>query len=70
MPAVDGDKLSAMRGITLSGLHVNDVNGDLRKSHEGHGILFETNRRSGAASDGLLIENRHLERTDRNDICL
>ncbi len=64
-----GDKLAVMRGITLSGLHVHDVNGDLRKSHEGHGILFETNRRSGSTFDGILIENCHLERTDRNGIC-
>jgi len=63
------EKLSTMRGITLSGLHVHDVNGDLRKSHEGHGILFETNRRSGSTFDGILIENCRLERTDRNGIC-
>lgn len=62
-------KLPVMRGITLSGLHVHDVNGDLRKSHEGHGILFETDRRSGSSFDGILIENCRLERTDRNGIC-
>lgn len=66
---IQADRRGAMHGITLRGLHVHDVNGDLRKSHEGHGILFESNSRTGAFFDGLLIEECKLERTDRNGIC-
>jgi len=62
-------KLKPMHGIVLSGLHVHDVNGDLRKSHEGTGIFFEADPKSGAAFDGVLIERCKLERTDRNGIC-
>jgi len=55
------------RHIVLRDLFVHDVNGDLRKSHEGHGILFES---LGKGSfDGLLIEDCRLLRTDRNGIC-
>ncbi|MES2920310.1 MAG: right-handed parallel beta-helix repeat-containing protein [Verrucomicrobiota bacterium] len=66
---IQADAVKVMHGITLRGLHVHDVNGDLRKSHEGHGILFEASRRTGASFDGILIENCKLERTDRNGIC-
>jgi hypothetical protein len=58
-----------MRDITLRGLHVRDVNGDLRKSHEGCGIFFENGRRTGGWFDGLIIEHCRLERVDRNGIC-
>lgn len=61
--------LNVMRGITLRGLHVHDVNGDLRKSHEGQGIFFEANGKNNSSFDGILIENCRLERTDRNGIC-
>ena len=66
---IQADSLKVMRGITLRGLHVHDVNGDLRKSHEGHGILFEANPKTDTSFDGILIENCNLERTDRNGIC-
>ena len=58
-----------VRDITLRGLHVRDVNGDLRKSHEGCGIFFENGRRTGGWFDGLIIEHCRLERVDRNGIC-
>ncbi len=66
---IHAQALKLMRGITLRGLHVYDVNGDLRKSHEGQGILFEASAKNHAAFDGILIENCRLERTDRNGIC-
>ncbi len=66
---IHAQALHLMRGITLRGLHVHDVNGDLRKSHEGQGILFEASAKTNAAFDGILIENCRLERTDRNGIC-
>ncbi|MCX6878667.1 MAG: right-handed parallel beta-helix repeat-containing protein [Verrucomicrobia bacterium] len=66
---IQADSLTVMRGITLRGLHVHDVNGDLRKSHEGHGILFEASPQTDSSFDGILIENCKLERTDRNGIC-
>ena len=66
---IHAQALKLMRGITLRGLHVYDVNGDLRKSHEGQGILFEANAKTHCAFDGILIENCRLERTDRNGIC-
>ena len=66
---IHAQALKLMHGITLRGLHVYDVNGDLRKSHEGQGILFEASAKTHAAFDGILIENCRLERTDRNGIC-
>jgi len=66
---IQAEKLAVMHGITLRGLHVHDVNGDLRKTHEGQGILFEASRKTDASFDGILIENCKLERTDRNGIC-
>lgn len=68
-----GVKISAkdfgkMRHIHLRRLHVRDVNGDLRKEHEGCGIYFEA--RGGTSHfDQLSIGDCHLERTDRNGIC-
>jgi Right handed beta helix region len=66
---IEANALKVMHGITLRGLHVHDVNGDLRKTHEGQGILFEASRKTDASFDGILIENCKLERTDRNGIC-
>lgn len=66
---IQADALKVMHGIALRGLHVHDVNGDLRKSHEGQGILFEASRKTDASFDGILIENCLLECTDRNGIC-
>jgi hypothetical protein len=62
------DNSAVLKGIKLSGLFVHDVNGDLRKTQEGCGIYFES-RGNGARFDGLLIENCHVVRADRNGIC-
>ncbi len=48
---------------------MHDVNGDLRKTHEGCGIFFEASGGKDSAFDGLLIEKCRVERTDRNGIC-
>ncbi len=56
-------------GVRLEKLHVRDVNGDLRKDHEGCGIYFEAKGGNGACFDGLVIEGCRVERTDRNGIC-
>lgn len=61
-------ELTVARGLHLEDLEVLDVNGDLRKSHEGCGIFFET-RGKGAHFDGLVIERCRVERCDRNGIC-
>lgn len=55
-------------GILLARLEIRDVNGDLRKSHEGCGLFFES-RGKGAFFDGLVIEHCRLARCDRNGIC-
>jgi hypothetical protein len=59
----------AMHQIHLRDLYVHDVNGDLRKSHEGCGIFFEAKGGQDSHFDDLLIEDCHLVRTDRNGIC-
>ena len=48
---------------------MHDVNGDLRKSHEGCGIYFESLGGKESRFDDLRIENCHVARTDRNGIC-
>jgi hypothetical protein len=58
-----------MRGIHLTDLYVHDVNGDLRKSHEGCGIFFEARGGKDSHFNDLRIENCHVVRTDRNGIC-
>ncbi len=63
------DGYGPMHHIHLKGLHVHDVNGDLRKPHEGCGIFFEALAGSDSHFDDLLIENCHVLRTDRNGIC-
>jgi hypothetical protein len=63
------DGFGAMRHIILRDLDVHDVNGDLRKSHEGCGIYFESKGGNKSRFDGLTIENCHVARTDRNGIC-
>lgn len=73
-PGRTGVRLVADEGVTVEGLvlrrlYVRDVNGDLRKSHEGCGIFFESRGRGGARFKGLLIESCRVERTDRNGIC-
>jgi hypothetical protein len=63
------DGFGKMRHIHLHHLFVHDVNGDLRKEHEGCGIYFETRGGNHSHFDDLLIEDCHLVRTDRNGIC-
>ena len=61
-----------VRHIHLKNLDVHDVNGSLVKEDagEGHGIVWENGgAKVRSRFDGLLIENNHLERTDRNGIC-
>jgi hypothetical protein len=61
-----------VRHIHLKGLFVHDVNGSLVKkdSGEGHGITWENGGdQIRSRFDGLLIEDCHLLRTDRNGIC-
>lgn len=65
---IESDGFGKMRGIHLRRLFVHDVNGDLRKSHEGCGIFFESTDRE-SHFDGLVIENCHVVRIDRNGIC-
>jgi hypothetical protein len=62
------DNFGRMRHIHLQNLFVHDVNGDLRKDHEGCGIFFESRGRRSYFDD-LLVENCHVARTDRNGIC-
>lgn len=63
------DGCGKLRHIHLKNLYVHDVNGDLRKSHEGCGIYFESRGGNRSHFDDLLIEKCHLQRTDRNGIC-
>ena len=67
---VVAEDFGTMRHIRLRRLHVRDVNGDLRKSHEGCGIFFETaGKQVPSHFDGLTIEECRVVRTDRNGIC-
>jgi hypothetical protein len=66
---VSANAAGTVAGVRLEKLHVRDVNGDLRKDHEGCGIYFEAKGGNGARFDGLVIENCRVERTDRNGIC-
>jgi hypothetical protein len=61
----------SMRHIQLKQLFIHDVNGLLRKGRsEGHGILWENGgKKTRSRFDGLLIEQCHLLRTDRNGVC-
>jgi len=60
-----------MHHIVLQGLEVRDVNGSLVKNRgEGQGIVWENGgKQKQSRFDGLLIEDCHLVRTDRNGIC-
>ncbi len=66
---VSANGVGKLQRIYLRRLFVHDVNGDLRKSHEGCGIYFEAKGRNDTRFDGLLIEKCRVERTDRNGIC-
>ncbi len=63
------DGFGTMHHIIISNLYVHDVNGDLRKDHEGCGIFFESKGGKKSCFDGLDIENCHVVKTDRNGIC-
>ncbi len=63
------DGFGKMRHIHLRNLFVHDVNGDLRKSHEGCGIYFESRGGKQSHFDDLRIEHCHVLRADRNGIC-
>lgn len=66
---IQSDGFGKMRHIRLNNLYVHDVNGDLRKEQEGCGIYFESRGGNNSHFDGLVIENCHVVRTDRNGIC-
>ena len=66
---VSANGIGKMERIYLRRLFVHDVNGDLRKDHEGCGIFFEASHKNDSYFDGLLIEKCHLVKTDRNGIC-
>jgi hypothetical protein len=66
---VVSDGFGVMHHIYLRKLFVHDVNGDLRKSHEGCGIFFESRGEKKSRFEDLIIEDCHLLRTDRNGIC-
>jgi hypothetical protein len=63
------DDFGPMRHIHLRNLFVHDVNGDLRKDHEGCGIFFESRGGNQSRFDDLHIENCRVVRADRNGIC-
>lgn len=65
---IHAHRFGKMRHIHLRRLRVRDVNGDLRKSHEGCGIYFHAHG-GDSHFDGLWIEDCHVIRTDRNGIC-
>lgn len=66
---IDAEGVGKLQRVYLRHLHVHDVNGDLRKSHEGCGIFFEARGGGDTHFDGLLIDQCRVERTDRNGIC-
>jgi hypothetical protein len=65
------DNFGTMKHIHLKNLFVHDVNGSLKKGKgEGYGIVMEHRGESTRSRfDGVLIEDCHLVRTDRNGIC-
>jgi hypothetical protein len=56
--------------IQLKNLYVHDVSGDLNKDTEGCGIFAQASGDKLSNFDGLLIEDCHVVRTDRNGICM
>jgi hypothetical protein len=56
--------------IQFKNLYVHDVNGDLNKDTEGCGIFAQCSGEILSNFDGLLIEDCHVVRTDRNGICM
>lgn len=66
---ISANDCGTLHHIRLKNLYVHDVNGSNDKSREGCGIFFECKGRKPSRFDGLLIEDCHLVRTDRNGIC-
>jgi len=68
---VAGVDCGVMRDIRLDGLFVHDVNGsNVKDQGAGFGILWSNGgSRTPSYFDGLVIENCHLVRCDRNGIC-
>jgi len=66
---VSANNCGTLHNIQLKNLHVHDVNGSLDKSTEGCGIFWQCKGEKPSRFDGLLIENCHVVRTDRNGIC-
>ncbi len=63
------DNSGTLHHIHLKNLYVHDVNGNLDKSTEGCGIFWQCKGQTPSRFDGLLIEDCHVVRTDRNGIC-
>lgn len=66
---ISANDSGTLHHIHLKNLFVRDVNGSNDKNREGCGIFFECKGRTPSRFDGLLIENCHVVRTDRNGIC-
>jgi hypothetical protein len=67
---VFANSFGTMRHIKLKNLYVHDVNGSLKKETEGCGIFAQCDGKKLSRFDGLLIEDCHVVRTDRNGICM
>jgi len=67
---VFANSFGTMRHIRLKNLYVHDVNGSLKKETEGCGIFAQCDGKKLSRFDGLLIEDCHVVRTDRNGICM
>jgi hypothetical protein len=67
---VFANNFGTMHHIQLKNLYVHDVNGSLKKETEGCGIIAECDGKKLSRFDGLLIEDCHVVRTDRNGICM
>ena len=67
---VFANNFGTMHHIKLKNLYVHDVNGSLKKDTEGCGIIAQCDGKKLSRFDGLLIEDCHVVRTDRNGICM
>jgi len=67
---VFANNFGTMHHIQLKNLYVHDVNGSLKKETEGCGIIAQCDGKTLSRFDGLLIEDCHVVRTDRNGICM
>jgi len=67
---VRANSFGTMHHIQLKNLYVHDVNGSLKKEVEGCGIIAQCDGKKLSRFDGLLIEDCHVVRTDRNGICM